>query len=513
MDVEYSSPHCEDLSLFSMREIQRFNLGDEQLRHIFAHVAMPIGICDGEGNFIFFNSAYASLIGYALDELYQKRFEEIVHPEDLASNRQLVEELTGGKRTSCDVVNRYVHKDGRDIWVHKYISVLRDDANRVTHMIGFVIDVSEHKQVELSLKENQQRLQAIMNSANDGIVSIDRNGTIESVNPAMVRFFGYTESELIGQNIKILMPPPYGDEGDSYVTRYLKTGEKKMIGRPCELSALRKDGTVFPIELNVAEVDRMGIFTGFIRDLSGQQQERERVIKAERLAGLGEAMAALVHENRNALSRVQANLRMLARRLKNDEKLLKLIDGALSASDDLGRQYEQVREYAAPIRLKCAPVKLKDLVEEAWDQLTAERSGRKTTLRMTFNDTDSDCLADRFQLLHAFRNILENTLTATDEETVMVDVEFFGAKLQGNPTIQVRFRDHGPGLNPEVLDNSLEAFVTTKSRGTGLGLAIVKRIVEAHGGQVAIHCVNPPEGTGTVVSVALPAETCQNCQP
>lgn len=509
MMMNEHAPNVDESS--SDSGIHLLDIGEQQFRHVFEETAIPIGVCDEEGHFLFFNSAYAQLVGYSLKELYRTNFEAIVHHEDLNRNRELIEESTMEGRTSLDVVNRYVHKDGHDVWVHKYISILRDDAGDVTHMIGIITDVSERREVELRLRENQERLRAILNSATDAIISIDRDAVIEGVNPATEKMFGYTESELLGQNIKLLLPSPYRDEHDDSIARYLKSGLEKMIGTSRELNARRKDGSVFPIELAVTEVHHLGVFTGFVRDISQQKQEQERVLKAERLAGLGEAMAALVHENRNALARVQANLRMLSRRLGDDPELLKLIDGALTASDDLGRQYEEVREYSAPIRLNCEFVKLKDLVEEAWEQLTTVRNGRKTTLRMTFHDTEANCFADRFQLLNAFRNILDNAVTAAEDDVVLVDVEFLGAELDGHSAIQVRFRDYGPGLDPEVADDALEAFVTTKTRGTGLGLAIVKRIVEAHGGEIAVDCVNPEEGSGTDVSVTLPAETCKNC--
>lgn len=481
------------------------NFGDLRLLHIFEDAALPIGVCDREGNFLYFNAAYADLIGYTLEELYQTNFEAIVYPEDLASNADLIGELAQGQRNSFDVVNRYVHKNGQPIWVHKYIFILRDGAGRATHLIGLVTDVSDRKQTELQLKENQERLRAILDNAADAIITINKDGIIEGVNRASLTMFGYQEDELLGQKINRLMPPPYCDEHDQYIAQYLQTGEKKVIGIGQELIARRKDGSLFPIELTVTEVDHMQMFTGFVRDITTLKREHERVLKSERLAGLGEAMAALVHENRNALSRIQANLRMLSRRIGDRDELLKLIDGALTASEDLGRQYEEVREYAAPIRLKCTTVKLKDLVDEAWGQLSAAREGRNTTLRMTFNNADSSCLADRFKLINAFRNILENALTATENDPVLIDVEFVGTEMDDAPAVQLRFRDYGTGLSSEVSDSVLEAFVTTKTRGTGLGLAIVKRIVEAHGGMITIDSVNPEGGTGTIVSVTVPS--------
>lgn len=209
----------------------------------------------------------------------------------------------------------------------------------------------------------------------------------------------------------------------------------------------------------------------------------ERLVQAERLAALGEAMAGLTHESRNALARSQSNLERLARRLKGDDELLQLIDGALRANDDIQRQFEEVRDYAAHIHLRKEPIDLTAVIQAAWEELANERKGRQAMLRVRQTDLDLNCEVDPYVLRHAFRNILDNALAACDDP-VEIDVEFSVAGTAGAPALQIAIRDNGPGLPPEVNDRAFDAFFTTKTRGTGLGLAIVKRSIEAHGGQV-----------------------------
>ena len=494
--------HNQDDEFTSVEQFSTFD--EERTLQIFESAAIPIGITDASGRYVFSNTAYTQLVGYSSEELRQTNFQCLVHPDDLETNMEVIRQVMEAGHLSCEIVNRYVKKNGKEVWVRKYISTIRDDQGRTTHLLGLVTDVTGRKVTEQKLRENQERLRAILDSSTDAIISIDQYGVIENVNPATLKMFGYRQEELIGHKINLLMPPPYSDEHDDYITRYLETGEKKIIGIGRELSARRKDGSLFPIDLTVNEVDHMHVFTGFIRDLSESKLKQEQLLEAERLSGLGEAMATLVHESRNGLARIEANLRRLARRTNNDGEIQQLIDAALKASDDVGRQFEEVREYAAPIVLKCTAVNLRTLVEEAWSQIVAERTDRKMTVRMTSPEPEFVCEADRFLLVNAFRNILDNTVNATDEVHVVVDVEFVKVELHAAPAISTTFRDYGSGLTTDVANHALEAFFTTKSRGTGLGLSIVKRIVDAHGGDIEIFPTAPASGSGTIVRVTLP---------
>jgi len=131
---------------------------------------------------------------------------------------------------------------------------------------------------EEALHDREARLQAILKTATDAIISINENGSITDVNPATERMFGYAKSELIGSNIKILMPSPFRNEHDRYLQRYMKTGEKRIIGRSREASGRRRDGTIFPIELSVAEIDRERQFTGFIRDVTERKELQRHLL-------------------------------------------------------------------------------------------------------------------------------------------------------------------------------------------------------------------------------------------
>ncbi len=129
------------------------------------------------------------------------------------------------------------------------------------------------------LKEKQEHLQAVWDSAFDAIITIDHRGVIETANRATERMFGYSAAELLGQNIKLLMPKPYSDEHDGYIERYHDTGRKRILNTPRELVALRKDGSIFPIDLSVTQVDHSGFFTGIVRDISERKKMQRHLLE------------------------------------------------------------------------------------------------------------------------------------------------------------------------------------------------------------------------------------------
>jgi signal transduction histidine kinase len=250
----------------------------------------------------------------------------------------------------------------------------------------------------------------------------------------------------------------------------------------------------------VAQVDHLGRFIGILRDVSERKASQEKLLQAERLAAIGEAMAGLTHESRNALARGQSNLNRLARRLRGDDELLELIRATRLAQQDIARQFEEVRSYAAPVNLECTSEDVQALIEEVWAGLIPEREGRNAVLRFADGSVNRICEIDRFSMQNAIRNILENALGACSDP-VVIDVAFSSEQTTVVPSLRISIRDNGPGMPHEVKKRAFDAFFTTKTRGTGLGLAIVKRAVEAHEGSVTFAQTDQP---GTEIIITLP---------
>ena len=310
---------------------------------------------------------------------------------------------------------------------------------------------------------------------------------MQSFNPAAERIFGYAADEAIGQNVSLLMPSPFRQEHDGYLQNYLATRKAKIIGIGREVVGLRKDGSVFPCDLAVSDVQWAGhrMFTGIVRDITEHKRAEERVLQAERLAAIGQTVAGLAHESRNAFQRSQASLELLTLELEGQPEQLELVERTQRALDHLHHLYEEVRDYAAPINLDRQPCDLAHVWRDAWSHLEVARKGKNVELQETCGDVDLTCDVDWFQTGQVFRNILENAIAACADpgEIVIAACE---AVIDVGVAVEVSVRDNGPGFEPDAKDRIFDAFFTTKTKGTGLGMAIAKRIVEAHGGNIAV---------------------------
>jgi signal transduction histidine kinase len=262
----------------------------------------------------------------------------------------------------------------------------------------------------------------------------------------------------------------------------LRLGASDYILKPLNADALR------------ASIGRIEERRRLRREMELAQQ---RALQAERLAAIGQMVAGLAHESRNALQRSQACLERLAWAVHDRPDALDLIGRIQRAQDDLTRLYEDVRLYAAPIHLEPKACDLGSVWREAWDHLEPAWRGRDAALHERA-DGDPEIIADPFRLGQAFRNFFDNALAACPDP-VVVEVRTEPARLEDRPALRVAVCDNGPGFGPADRARLFEPFFTTKTKGTGLGLAIARRIVEAHGGRIGLG-----EGPGAEIVLTLP---------
>jgi len=209
------------------------------------------------------------------------------------------------------------------------------------------------------------------------------------------------------------------------------------------------------------------------------------MIRSERLAGIGQMITGIAHESRNALQRIQSCTEMLGLEIENNQEAQRLVRRLQEAQDNLLRLFDEVRGYAAPIQLERENCQIDSIWREAWDSLETPRRGRNAVLNASNRDINLNVSVDRFRIVQVFRNLLENALAACSDP-VVIQFECRNAHLGGQPAIEIRVCDNGPGLSPSIRQSVFEPFVTTKTKGTGLGMAIARRIVEAHGGHITI---------------------------
>ena len=226
-----------------------------------------------------------------------------------------------------------------------------------------------------------------------------------------------------------------------------------------------------------------------------------RMLQAERLAAIGQMMTGLVHESRNALQRSEACLEMLGLNLHGQADSLDLVARVQKAQKKLHELFEEVRNYAAPIKLQRTDHELRGLLEETWENLVWTRQGRKVSFDLPKSGTSPRCSVDASRLEQVFRNIFENSLAAC-ADPVRIEVTWKRTTLDGRPVCQISIADNGPGMSPEQRQKIFEPFFTTKPTGTGLGMAISKRIIDEHDGTIAVSESRPE---GTEILITLPA--------
>jgi signal transduction histidine kinase len=267
------------------------------------------------------------------------------------------------------------------------------------------------------------------------------------------------------------------------------------------------DGTVAALRHGVADYLLKPINADLLRATIARvvraREMEERTRQAERLAQIGQMMTVLSHESGNVLARGQILLEMLALEVQDRPEALELVGRLQKAQSELYRLYEEVRGFAAPIKLDRTLSVLGPIWRHAWNNVLAARDdGERACLVEGTAGVDASCEVDPFRLGQVFRNLFENALAASSGP-VRVEVICSEATLQGRPAVRVAVRDDGPGLTPEQKRRVFTPFYTTKRKGTGLGLAIARRIVEAHGGEVAVGS-GPP---GAEFVITLPRQS------
>lgn len=329
-----------------------------------------------------------------------------------------------------------------------------------------------------------RRLEAIIESAVDGIITIDAHGTIESVNAAAVGIFGWSRDELVGSSVTTLMPSPYREEHDDYVSRFLRTGEAKIIGIGREVVGLRKDGTEFPLYLAVSE-GRDGdqhLFTGIVRDLSDLRLAEERARAAEQLASLSLITAGIAHDIGTPMNVILGYADMLRDSLRDekDRRRAEIISEQVRRVTNL---IETLLNIARPHQMVRAPVDVSAVLDHALDFFREKLRSRAIEVERDYVDVP-DIDGDKDRLEQTFLNLIVNAADAMPKGG-RLSVAVAPAQ---NGWVEVVVTDTGHGISADSLGQIFEPFHTTKApgEGTGLGLVVCRSIVIDHGGTIDV---------------------------
>lgn len=364
---------------------------------------------------------------------------------------------------------------------------------------------------ELRLRE--AHLESILATVPDAMVVIDEEGIIRSFSQAAERLFGYAAAEVYGRNVSLLMPSPYREQHDGYMERYRVTGERRIIGLGRVVTGERKDGSTFPMELSVGEVngpDRR-LFTGFVRDLSERQRTEARLhelqgelVHVARLTALGEMSSTLAHELNQPLSAIGNYLNGLKRMAASEqglssERAQEVLGKTSDQAQRAGEIIRRLRNFVAKGEAERRAESLAKLSEEAVALAFVGGKELGVRLQVRLDPALDAVLVDKVQIQQVILNLVRNAMEAMagrERRDLLIRSEAAGTGF-----VRLIVADTGPGLAPEVLEQLFQPFVTTKAQGMGVGLSICRTIVESHGGR--IQATNPPEG-GARFELTLP---------
>ena len=476
----------------------------------FLRLAAAVESCDDaiitqdlHGTIEVWNPAAERLYGYTQVEAVGRPVAILVPPEVRDEFDQVMERVRRGERIGTLETVR-LRKEGSRVQVVLTLSPIRAPGGGLIGTSVIARDISERKRMDAEVSKGRAKLRAILDTAVDAIISIDGRGIIQTINPATERMFGYTSAELIGQNVKMLMPSPYHEEHDGYLARYRQTGEKRILGIGREVQARRKDGTVFAVDLAVSEVEAGALFTGTIRDISDRKLMERMLRDTDRMAAIGKMARGIGHDLGNLLN----GLEMAAGLLDTCQLPPDGIEAVQSLRATTGYLADLSRglQHAAMDALNpgmSQTTRIVDWWPAAAALLKAATSGPGVAIKGSIALELPAVWIAPHQLTQVVFNLVTNANHALEGQNAgkgVIQVRAMPAS-DGNG-VRIQVADNGKGMPPEVLARAFEPLFTTRAGhgGTGLGLAMIRRLLAELGGEVSIEST---PGIGTTVNVDL----------
>jgi two-component system sensor kinase FixL len=348
------------------------------------------------------------------------------------------------------------------------------------------------------LRQKQEINAGVIMSATDALITIDSDHVIVGYNRGAEQMFGYTRREALGQDLKLIIPPPYTDVHRDYVRRYLATREAHVLGRQRRLTARRRDGREFPLSISfsVAEIQGNLYFTAIIRDISEYVAMEDRVLQSERLAAVGNTVAHIAHEIKNPLLIIGGFARQLFKAPGFDDPARRKLSIMAEEVSHLEEMVGEMRDFVRRPPTQKRPGQIAAVVAEALELFQDTFKEHHIQVRRVEETPLPPMTFDPQQVHQVLINLFKNALEAMPKGGEIT----ITSRVKGDK-VEISVTDTGVGLAPEVAGNIFQPYFTTKAKGTGLGLAICQNIIQEHGG--CIFADSAP-GQGATFTIQLP---------
>ncbi len=472
-----------------------------------------IVVVDTDGIVTGWNTGAERIAGWSREEAIGQHISMAFLPEDRAADK-VAQQFALAERTGrCEDQGVRLRKDGSTYVANAVTTPLLDAEGRMAGFVKVVRDMGEQEATVSALRAREAHLTSILETVPDSVVVIDAQGIVQFFSPAAEKQFGYAAEEVIGRNVSMLMPSPYREAHDVYISRYLETGERRIIGIGRVVVGERKDGSTFPLELNVGEMNNgeHRYFTGFIRDLTERQETEARLqelqtelVHISRLTAMGEMASNLAHELNQPLSAISNYLKGCQRLLESGETppretLVGALDRAAAQALRAGQIITRLREFMSRGESERSVESLAKIIEEAGALALVGAKEHAVRVRFRLDPAVDTVLADKVQVQQVLLNLMRNAVEAVEgcpRRNVTV-----ATGDDGDGFARISVIDTGIGLDEEVAARLFQPFVTSKPHGMGVGLSICRTIVEAHGGLI---WVEPNPQGGTIFTFTLP---------
>ena len=452
---------------------------------------------DRRGCVVLFNAAAEKVFGYSAHEIIGHKVNDLMaepyateHDEYIARYERTGEAHAIGRIRTVEGRR----KNGEIFPIELSVTQVATAESEEVLYAAFIRDISE-------VRRGQAWLQSLIETTQDAVLSIDRQGRIVLFNLAAERIFGYTRDEVSGQKVNMLMAEPYATEHDGYIARYETTREPRAIGQIRTVTARRKDGELFPIELSVTEIaiDKEVHYAAFIRDISEKTRLQTQIVESERLATIGTTAAKIGHELANPLNGMSLTIQLLDQRVKRlgAEAEAQLSPTVKRLRDEISRLQKLVGEFGAISRKDkyvFRPINLLQLIEDIIELQSPHLSQNGIEIETSLAEDLPIMNIDGDKMKQALLNLMKNAGEAMPH----------GGKLtietiNKDGVVIVEISDTGVGIPADI--DAFQPFVTTKKEGTGVGLVIARQILTAHDGRISYRS---KVGEGTTFRVEIP---------
>jgi PAS domain S-box-containing protein len=473
--------------------------------------AAVVIIHDMDGVILHWTSGCERLYGYARQEAVGRPVHELLATRFPAPRPDIVATLA--ERGAWQGELEHHGKDGSALSIASLWVTRRSADGETVMVLQNNHDITGLKRAQAELAGREAHLTSILATVPEAMIVIDEQGVIASFSAGASALFGYPPDEVMGRNVKVLMPEPYRAEHDGYISNYLRTGEARIIGYGRLVQAVAKDGRIFPVELSVGEARANGrrIFTGFVRDLTSRQKMEQELRQAQKMEAVGQLTGGVAHDFNNILTAVIANLELLAPTLTDPEQQ-ELAHEATGAAQDGAKLAAQLLAFARRQPLNPKPTDVGRHVS-GHSELLRRTLGEAVELKISVPHEAHLAVVDGAQLQNAVLNLAINARDAMprggelaiDVSQVRLDADYaqMYPEVRTGKYVLITVTDTGIGMPEEVRRKAFDPFFTTKpvGVGTGLGLSMVYGFVKQSGGHIQLY--SEPE-RGTSVRIYLP---------